>query len=419
MRKFLPLIFLLVLLTACGHNAYLTQPLDIVVIEEFEDEEVVAVDSRQDEIIYLDLRLEIADYKPARFEPEQGTILGAYIERDIRTSSMGDFDRYLGVKHGIFEYTLRLGEDYPLRWILQNIANFSIPLITLLPPDEEEIFNLELIADFAQSAANLNIPLFVQLFPAMQGHSFVPTEYVQFFRDANRIFTDIAPNIVLVWGVDTTRAGVARHFYPGDDYVDWVKLTVYNDIDETGNFSEFFGVLDAFYFEFNSTHPIMLGLAVSHYSSASNRHFPVRAAEKLAQIYDGIAQNYPRVKAVIYRNYSDLDGRGGIYSINGTQVLADAYRNAVSIPHYINLVAYEDLQQRSIVIQTPYQAVMQGFDFFIPWQVVARFDEYNVEEWAKKQTHIGGNAFYPMGFVYEMLDLDFFVNHTEGFLVLQ
>ncbi|MCL2753844.1 MAG: hypothetical protein FWE44_06830 [Defluviitaleaceae bacterium] len=410
MRKFFTLFFLfgiIFALSACAGEDFFVQPIN------FGDVEVQAsVQDKPQEIVFLELRFELANHTLAKHEPEHGVLLGAYIKRDFAMNNIEDFQRYLGINHSIFSYTMHLGDEYPLRWVLENIANFSAPHITLLPPQYGEKFDIELIEEFAAQAGIFDTPIFVQLYPIWQGHNFILAEYIDFFKKASGIFEIYAPNVALVWGVDGQSVEQSTIFFPSEDIVDWVQITVYNEIDEDGNFDCFFKILEPFYFEYNGIAPIMVSVAVSHYSTANNRYFSLRAADKLEDIYERIITNFPRIRAVIYHNYNDIAGRGGMYRINSTSVLTRAYVDSVNNPQFLNSFQKSAVNmQVNTVVRTPYMAVMQGNEFFLPSQILPYFDGDIIV--------INSQNFVSMRDISEQLGMDFFVNFGEGFFMLK
>jgi len=396
----LTLVFLLIILAlaGCGGGYLVVSPINFYTLEA---EEVFA--EQMLEIVFLELWLEVSNHVLAKHEPLHNTILGAYIKRDFAQNNIDSFQSFLGVEHGIFAHTMYLGDDYPLRWVLENIANFSAPHITLLPPEGEEVFDLELLEDFAIQAGIFDVPMFVQLFPITQDYNFYVAEYIAFFQQAHGIFGRLAPNVALVWGVYGENTAEGGRFFPGEDVVDWVQLTIYNETDAYGNFEDFFGILEPFYFEFNTALPIMVGTAVSHYSVTSNRYFSMRAADKITSIYEGVAERFPRVKALIYRNYNDLQGRGGMYRINSIGLLTQAYIDVATNTNFINSMQFEENFLGNILLRTPYQVMVRGHEFFVEG---AFFGD-------------DADGFVPMNEVMRRYGVDFFVNFAEGILVLK
>jgi hypothetical protein len=186
------------------------------------------------------------------------------------------------------------------------------------------------------------------------GASFAPSEYIAFFRQARDIFALHAPNAVLVWGFDSSMMSAADSFFPGADYLDMIHLILYDPIGADGSFGDFFGTVEIFvenfYKSLEEKTPLMLSTAVSHYSLQSNRHFPAEAARRISYIYGKIS-NYPAIRAIVYRNYNDLNSGGGFYRINDSFALRDAYKEAASFARYSGNIARPSLQDEFLVLQ--------------------------------------------------------------------
>jgi len=417
---FLVALFIGLALTACGERrstAY--DPVPLVVHGE-----VVAVDAtaaRQDEIVMFNLQIEIENHALGRYEPAEGSFLGMYIERDAATGSIRSFEADMGVNHAIFVYTMALGDDYPIRWVLENIAGVKAPFIVLMPPDEGDVFDTDLLADFARETGRFNVPMFVHLYPVVEGHRFVPTEYIAFFREAREVFARYAPNVALVWGFDAQSMMFSTQFYPGRDAVDWVHLIIYNDVDTSGEFKDLFTYVDFFYFAFQQEAPLVVSTAVSHYALESNRYFTHEAAARIEYIY-GRLQEYPRIRAILYRSYNDLPGRGQKFAVNSARDISEAYARAVGTSHFLSrLAGNADLPETATIrIHSPFRAIMRNSYFYIPVRGLmydARFAY--IEELMGREVEIGGELFFTIADVNRVSGADFFVDMQQGLLVLR
>jgi len=350
------------------------------------------------EVVYLDFIIEMLNQPLARHESTEGVFLGAYIARDaVSGGDIASFQEYMQVQHAIFVYSMHLGDPFPLRWVLDNIANHTTPLITLHPVREGDPFDFETFENFAIYAGMFNMPAFVELFPIHASHNFSPMEYVDFFRHARAILIQHAPNVALVWGICPDNLPLAKHFYPGEEALDWIKLTAYNHVDTDGTFEEFGKALSEFYSMFHRSAPLMLSTAVSHHSPANNSLFPAQAAQKLSEIYD-ILEYHHRIRAVIYRSYSDRAVSGHIYSLNTSPILRDAYRTATANPRFLSLVSRTPHPRRgNITLHHPQPALSHGGSFYVPFEGGVR----------------------PIAHVIDRLNGDFFVNKEKGRLTLQ
>jgi len=404
------------LFTACGGQSSASAPMPL----QTNVAPAGATPIRHDEIVRLNLKIEIAGHTPAMYEPPSGAFLGAYIKRDATVDSIKAFEADVGVSHAIFAYTMALCDEYPLRWILENIASNKSPFIILNPPEDDDVYNAQLLAYFAIEAGRFNVPMFINLFPLVGDHGFLPSEYIVFFREARSIFAQHAPNVALVWGFDTQNMIASAQFYPGRNAVDWVHLIIYNDVDANGAFKDFFAYLDFFYFAYQQEGPLIISTAVSHYTLENNSYFTQEAAAKIERIYSRL-QEYPRIKAIIYRNYNDLHVSGNKYNVNSTQNISEAYAQATATPHFLNHV--DNVRQpeaTTIRIQSPFRAVMRNSYFYIPLRALVYDARFPYLEMLKgKEIEIGGEMFFAIRDINRVSGADFFVDMRRNLLVLR
>ncbi|MCL2854569.1 MAG: hypothetical protein FWE21_03000 [Defluviitaleaceae bacterium] len=396
MRPFIFTLFsLLLVLAACGEKEPALTEYYIPVATLTNQ---LSAPANYENVIFLELIVELLNQPLARHESSEGVFLGAYIARDaISGGDIRSFQDYMGVSHAIFAYTMRLCDPFPIRWVLDNISNQTAPMITLLPPLYGNPFCLDAIKYFAQYAGIFHVPTFIQLYPIHGNNGFLPAEYTAFFVQAREVLAYYAPNAALVWGIDAENLPTARHFLPTENAVDWINLTAYSKVETDGSFDDFGQVLNMFHQMFSEITSLMLTTAVSHHSYVNNSHFPTQAADKLMQIYNLIDSN-PRIRAIIYQNYSDLSGTGHIYTLNTSPVIRDGYRQAASHPRFINFVEQTDHPRNgNISLHRPGQAAARGYGFYI-------------------QTEGG---LQPVSQIIQALNADFFVNKQKGTLTLQ
>ena len=375
--------------------------------------------SQNEEITHLSIEIEIENHRLALHEPAAGAFIGAYIERDSSLDGIRAFETETNVSHAIFAYTMALDDDYPILWVLKNIALMKSPFISVLPPSEGPVYNLELIKDLAVNAGRFNVPIFINLFPLEANHIFTSEEYIHFFRQSRTIFSEHAPNAALVWGFDAEEIIGAMQFYPGAFAVDWIHMTVYNDVDVYGRFNDFFAHINLFYFAFQREAPLMVSTAVSHYTLENNSYFVREAAEKIDYIYSGL-QAYPRIKAVIYRSYNDTFGRGNKYAISSMPAIIDTYAAVTASPHFLKSSDGMEEEYATKRILSPFRAVMRNSDFYIPIRALlydAGIPYHQIDTGV--QTEISGEMFMSIADVNRIFGMDFFVDMQRHLLVLR
>ena len=93
-----------------------------------------------------------------------------------------------------------------------------------------------------------------------------------------------------------------RNYYPGDEYVDWVGIDLYDFEGQNPR-----GSIQPFYDEYAARKPIILAETAGHYSAAVN-------ADKeryIRQLFDAMETEFPRIKAFVWFNYHEPCSTGG------------------------------------------------------------------------------------------------------------
>ena len=379
----------------------------------------------------LNLKIEVANHELARHEPVSGAFLGAYIGRDATLRGLRDFEAQTGVNHAMFVHMMVLGEDYPLRWVLENIASAKAPFIVLKAPQElcfGETQLFEQLRGFAQEAGRFDVPVFVSLFPLVGEHGFLAGEYISFFRAARRVFEFYAPNVAMVWGFDAENLADSVRFYPGRDAVDWIHLTVYNDICGDGNFRDFFAYVNSFYLLYQRERPLAVSTGVSHYSAEGNTYFALQAAERIEYIFARL-YDYPRIKAILLHSYNDLEGSGNKFRLHDVEAVMQAYRRVAAHERFIGFV--DNLQghgggvrRANQVMRSPFRAFMVDAYFYVPLRALVydvRLPQMYLErlEQESNERMINGEIFFSMIDIHRVTGADIFVDFQRQTLKLR
>lgn len=287
------------------------------------------------EMVY-DVYMEAQNYPYARYEPKSGCYLGVDIsENDDVEGCIEEFEKTVGITHQLYVNTMQIGQVYPLQWVLECYTREKIPVITMTPYDTYLGFDKTDIEQTASEFGMIDIPIFVQLLPDPLLYGKDAKEYVEYYQYVRQIFEEKAPNVAFIWSIDRNTIQESEAFYPGDAYVDWVGLNIYEenlDKDDTTLWDQ----LNYFYYSFQKRKPMMISqLGVSHYSTKDHSYQIKEAAEKIEQIYEELQKNYPRIKGVIYinRNGTAQAPKSAIrndFTVTGDKDLTAAYERAVS-----------------------------------------------------------------------------------------
>jgi len=260
----------------------------------------------------------------AMHEPPKGTLIGMYTDNlDQSDRMIRQIESTVGVSHAAFMDVMRLGDPFPLLWILECIAEQKIPITVILPPENGAPFGSYLTEELIEAAiffGAFNLPMFIVFYPVEDNWN--PSDYIAFFRQARAIFANHAPQAAFVWSVDVDIENFLS-FYPGELAVDWVGFSLFCQESESLERSV------TFYNKFQNIAPIMLNLGVPHFTTDGHRYHINEAADALHQIYNTILNEFPRVRMVNYMNLSRISETGQDYSISGDAALREAYRKSV------------------------------------------------------------------------------------------
>ena len=267
----------------------------------------------------------------AMYEPPHGSFIGMYTDaiQGLDGRVIAAHEAAIGVRHAAFMEVMYIGGDFPLLWVLECIAEQKIPIIVILPPEEEDFFSgnwEEILTETAAAFAEVPVPMFAVFFPVPKNSDWDAATYIAFFRYARAIFAIYAPHVAFVWTVDADKENFKENFkdyFPGNLAVDWVGLTLFSTSLEIPEY------IMHFYHAFQRDKPIMLNLGLSHFSTADHRYRIAETAAVLEQIYHTIKRDFPRVKMVNYMDVNRLDYDGHDYRISMDTALQAAYRDSI------------------------------------------------------------------------------------------
>lgn len=202
--------------------------------------------------------------------PSKGAYFGVYL--DWQHDSAAAFNKRLGVSASVyvafFHLPFRENEQNKLDKFIDQVAQQrGSALITLEPYDGLDVITPHLIGELAKRFAAYNkrgVPVFLRFAHEMNGYwypwSQQPIEYVRAFRALATEIHKYAPLTAMLWApniggsyppdsggylaasgsknfklLDTNKDGrldlyddMYAPFYPGDDVVDWVGMSVYH-----------------------------------------------------------------------------------------------------------------------------------------------------------------------------------------------
>jgi len=168
------------------------------------------------------------------------------------------------------------------------------------------------------------------------------------YRDAYRHVVDLfnyenADNVTWVFHIDSQAKPVApwntmAQYYPGDDYVDWIGISVFGAQTVWDYWSSFSEVLDPVYDELAAL-SIDKPLSIAEFGVIEDPNDPNRKAnwlrEAMTTIRDG---RYPRVQAVSYwHEHSWLPTNDNNLRLDSSPQALRAYNNLLADPIFLGV----------------------------------------------------------------------------------
>lgn len=321
-----------------------------------------------------------------------GVFLGSEEESDKSTAEnnvtldcIENFESMVGKHQALIAFSSFWGEqNFPTEAATIVMRHHCVPLIFWSPwdaPYEQnhgpDRFSLEKILAgqwdtyidaWADKAKELDAPLCVSFGNEMNGDWFPWSGYYngaedpakdgnghagpETFKSAYRYVVDrvrkrAATNVLWVFHVNNFSApeenwNAMKEYYPGDDYVDWLGVSVYGQQFPHTEWKTFHSVFSDPYTELASVtpeKPIMITeLGVGEFPHESGTIF---GGDKGAWITDALKQietQYPRVHAVVYWNerWQNPSGEYSNLRVNSSPAAITAYKEGIAGPFWLD-----------------------------------------------------------------------------------
>ncbi len=300
----------------------------------------------------------------AKYEPKTGAYIGAYAENDkmVHDSKDGnphyitEFPNMTGKKHAMYllytTWGINFFESYSGH--IQRAKDAGVGLQVALQPVNglDEVMDGEYIRSLAKQANAAGIPIFMRFANEMNGEWVdwydEPAVYIEKFRLVSNVFKQEAPNVVMVWAPSYFPPDNIEAYYPGDEYVDWVGVSMYQTyngaldplklgVDRSSYIEKFENIYNLY----AKKKPVFIsegGVSYSH-PTAELSDKTDWAVYQMKQLYANLPMLYPGVKGVFWFDTTKSEsGRLNSYTLSGNDKVLTAYKKAVSNPFYLSTV---------------------------------------------------------------------------------
>ena len=303
-------------------------------------------------------------YQPAKYEPAHGCYLGAYVLQDeLIEGNMKTFNTLTGKKHASFfrYFGYKIGELDDLQAWLNEVEAVGAAAHIALEPNLglDSVLDDEYLHNLAQLLGESGRPIFLRYASEMNGdwtnYSGDPELYIEKWRLVHDVMEKEAPNVIMVWTVFTSPTSTMAAYYPGDAYVDWVGVNIYNvvyhnnDIEQYAADEDPLELLDYVYDTYSDKKPIQISeYGVTHYTVTDNAKYVDFAISKLERLYKGLKTDYPRVKSIFYFDVNNTanapEGRQiNNYALTDELRILETYKSLIADPYFLS-----DLQPASL-----------------------------------------------------------------------
>jgi hypothetical protein len=304
------------------------------------------------------------NYTLQKFEPKYGAYIGSFVGEDFFKSNRNDvyaaFEEKVGKQHAVYFDYVNVGQTMKEGFLgLDSAIQKGAALhVAYQPMQGLKAVTESQIRTFAQELKELGVPIFLRYAAEMNGDWVTwngdPALYIQNWKMVTKIMREVAPNVAMVWSPSEMPLTNLESYYPGDDYVDWVGLSIYSkkyangDITQPADDRNPLEAIDYVYQLYASKKPIMVseyGASTSLQAGGIVHDSEDFAIQKFVNLYEGIRVKYPRVKCIQYFNSgineTNSNGRAFVnydmVSSSATKLLA-RYKRVISNDYYLTKV---------------------------------------------------------------------------------
>ncbi len=298
----------------------------------------------------------------AKHEPATGCLLGAYIDLDPslkqryrdstgRNRNLPDeWESIIGRRHSMYFFYLGYGRPAPVDWIRKLAEEDRFVHIALEPNDgldqvRDDAYLRGLARDLFRSGARIFVRFGSEVNGPWVKYHGNPIQFKDKFRLITNVFREEAPNVAMIYCPYTTPIRPILDYYPGDEWVDWVGVNMYNvtyfDQDPRKPARHILPTdkLDYVYKTFATRKPIFIAeYATTHFSALENKPDPAFAIRNIRQLYSSLQKKYPRVKAITYFNSNNLlvkHRKNNNYTLQDEPSVLQEYLKQTASPHWI------------------------------------------------------------------------------------
>lgn len=289
--------------------------------------------------------------------PKDKTLWGIFSEHTPGDyfSSLKEVDKLLGRKLEFVMTYSSFATEFPEKDAREIYADGRIMMFTLHPWIEGNTTDImipdivngdydEYIRRWAGKVRELNEPVFFRFANEMNGdwdpwcawfYGKDHDLFIEAWRHVYNIFREEdATNAYFVWNPHDRsypdfKWNNPHLYYPGDEYVDWIGLTGYNNgtSHDADQWREFDDIYNDIYSEYSSLYPEKPLMITEFSSNEDGGH----KGEWIKRTFEMLAQKYQRIKIAVW--FDQVDGKWN-YPINSSPDSREAFVNGLKNIRY-------------------------------------------------------------------------------------
>ena len=311
--------------------------------------------------------------------PENGALVGAYVEAgplsdEVSPANIFEFEQLINKKLSWVYFSnnwLEGNITFPKDNVLKAVASNVVPYIRLMPWSEvrdkgaDPVFTMdaflsgrfdEQLKTWAEEALKIDTPYILEFGPEVNGNWFAwngywngrgemsfgdpnqpdgPEKFKLVYQKIVTLFREAGlTNVTWVWHVDSAWSphawwNEAHYYYPGDDYVDWVGLSVFGAQLPNHEWLDFYKKIKNFWSQIESItqrKPVI----ISEFAVIEDHQIPGRKADWLERALHLVeSQRYP-IKAITYWNSSGWLADGSAdFRLTSSEEALEAFKNKI------------------------------------------------------------------------------------------
>ncbi|REE66958.1 glycosyl hydrolase family 26 [Paenibacillus taihuensis] len=323
----------------------------------------------------------------AKFEPKNGAYIGAYAELDPAVHNPANskpfyteqFPVMTGKKHAAYLLYFKYGQPLStLKTHLDRARTAGTAIELGLQPMKGlgEVQDDEYLHQLARDIEASGVKVFLRFANEMNGdwvpwHEETPKNYIEKFKLVAKVFHQEAPtSVAMVWSPDRQPEYSIESYYPGDEAVDWVGVSLYSifnpeldPLKQGEDRSSHLEKFDFIYKKYADRKPVFISEGgVAYMYPEKQQDKTSWAVYKINEFYSTLPMLYPKVKAVFWfdsnHDQTELSTRMKYYMLSANEKLLDVYKKSVANPFYLSSigdespVAYKPVNTASAVTAT-------------------------------------------------------------------